>query len=175
MKKWINNGFWCLLLIVTGLSSFSKNNQVAEKEPKKRAVDSDTIKSAYPGNVKFINKKDNGFRGIWYHIGDTKNEYKVKYGGGLGTYPSNHYPFSVYVPKVSKTFFCYGGTDEATGKTLYHEVAYFDHKTKMVSRPTILLDKATDDAHDNPVIQVDKDGYIWIFSTSHGTGRPSFI
>jgi hypothetical protein len=175
MKKWINNMFWCLLLIVTGLPSFSKNNQATEKDPKKKPADSDTIKSAYPGNVKFINKKDNGFRGIWYHIGDTKNEYKVKYGGGLGTYPSNHYPFSVYVPKVNKTFFCYGGTDEATGRTLYHEVAYFDHKTKMVSRPTILLDKATDDAHDNPVIQVDKDGYIWIFSTSHGTGRPSFI
>jgi hypothetical protein len=37
------------------------------------------------------------------------------------------------------------------------------------------MDKATNDAHDNPVMQVDKDGYIWIFSTSHGTGRPSFI
>ncbi|HYH56259.1 MAG TPA: BNR-4 repeat-containing protein, partial [Anseongella sp.] len=39
----------------------------------------------------------------------------------------------------------------------------------------IVLDKATDDAHDNPVMQIDKEGYVWIFSTSHGTGRPSFI
>ncbi|MCK5803742.1 MAG: BNR-4 repeat-containing protein, partial [Lentisphaeria bacterium] len=31
------------------------------------------------------------------------------------------------------------------------------------------------DAHDNPVINVDDKGYIWIFSSSHGTGRPSYI
>ncbi|MCA9059715.1 MAG: BNR-4 repeat-containing protein, partial [Planctomycetaceae bacterium] len=39
----------------------------------------------------------------------------------------------------------------------------------------ILLDKHTDDAHDNPVISLDAAGYIWIFSTSHGTSRPSWI
>ncbi|MCK4626725.1 MAG: BNR-4 repeat-containing protein, partial [Phycisphaerae bacterium] len=47
----------------------------------------------------------------------------------------------------------------------------------MVPRPTILLDKKTGDAHDNPVISVDEKGHIWIFSTSHGTWtrRPSYI
>lgn len=132
------------------------------------------------GKAKLINQPTDGYRGIWYHIagagqsGPVKNEYRYKYSGGLGTYPANHYPFSVYVKAVDKTFFCYGGTDE-TGKTLLHMVSYFDHKTGQVPRPTIVLDKATNDAHDNPVMQVDKDGYIWIFSTSHGTGRPSFI
>src|SRR5690606_5955876 len=58
---------------------------------------------------------------------------------------------------------------------LYHMVSFFDHATGEVPRPTIVLDKATNDAHDNPVMQIDKDGYIWIFSTSHGTGRQSFI
>lgn len=119
-------------------------------------------------------KHDDGYRGIWYSIGRTNNEYTYKYGGGLGTYPSNHYPFAVYAPKVQKTFFCYGGTDTA-GTTLYHEVGYFDHATGMVSRPVLVLDKQTDDAHDNPVLQVDRDGHIWLFSTSHGTSRPSFI
>ncbi len=39
-----------------------------------------------------------------------------------------------------------------------------------------LLDKKTDDAHDNPVINpLDDKGYIWIFSSSHGRGRPSYI
>lgn len=173
--KWINPIFYCLLLMLTGPSLFSKDIYTLKNQGQKLYADTDSVKSAYPGNVKFINKQDNGFRGIWYYIGNTGDEYKVKYGGGLGTYPSNHYPFSVYVAKVNKTFFCYGGTDEAKGQTLYHEVAYFDHQTKMVSKPTIVLDKATGDAHDNPVIQVDKHGYIWIFSTSHGTGRPSFI
>ncbi len=132
------------------------------------------------GKARLLNDKDTGYRGIWYYInnagqrGNVSNEYKYKYSGGLGTYPSNHYPFSVYVKKVDKTFFCYGGTDES-GKTLLHMVSYFDHKTGEVPRPTILLDKATNDAHDNPVIQVDKHGYIWIFSTSHGEVRPSFV
>jgi peptidyl-dipeptidase Dcp len=37
------------------------------------------------------------------------------------------------------------------------------------------LSKGTSDAHDNPVIALDDDGRIWIFSTSHGRGRPSFV
>ena len=54
-------------------------------------------------------------------------------------------------------------------------VSYFDHQTGRVPRPTLLLDKRTSDAHDNPVISVDAAGHIWIFSTSHGTSRPSYI
>ena len=132
------------------------------------------------GKAKLINQPAEGYRGIWYAIGGAGQRgsvpapYNFKYSGGLRTYPANHYPFSVYAAEVDKTFFCYGGTDDS-GKTLYHMVSYFDHKTGEVPRPTIVLDKATNDAHDNPVMQVDKEGYIWIFSTSHGTGRPSFI
>jgi hypothetical protein len=122
-----------------------------------------------------LNQKDDGFRGIWYHIGKTSNEYVHKYSGGLGTYPANHYPFSVYSKAVDKTFFCYGGSSKEENPSLLHEVAFFDHKTQTVSRPTIVLDKKTDDAHDNPVISLDKTGYIWLFSTSHGVERPSYI
>ncbi len=122
-----------------------------------------------------LNTKDDGFRGIWYFIGNTNNAYVHKYSGGLGTYPANHYPFSVYSYKANKTFFCYGGASKDPKPSLLHEVAYFDHKTKTVSRPTIVMDKKTDDAHDNPVISLDKEGYIWIFSTSHGVNRPSYI
>lgn len=38
-----------------------------------------------------------------------------------------------------------------------------------MSRPTIVLDKGTDNADDNPVLNIDQQGYIWLFSTSHGT------
>ncbi len=120
-------------------------------------------------------QKDDGFRGIWYHIGNTKNEYVHKYSGGLGTYPANHYPFSVYSKKAKKTFFCFGGASKDSIPSLLHEIAYFDHQTKMVSKPTIILDKKTGDAHDNPVLNIDNDGFIWIFSTSHGVERPSYI
>ena len=107
---------------------------------------------------------------------------------------AKHRPFAVYRPEVDKTFFCYGGTpldahlkhtgedlngdrsfSRERGGFLLHMVSYFDHKTGQVPRPTILLDKNTADAHDNPVISIDDDGYIWIFSTSHGLSRPSYI
>ncbi|GAB3315644.1 BNR-4 repeat-containing protein [Larkinella ripae] len=125
--------------------------------------------------VETLNQPAAGYRGIWYFIGPTKNEYAYKYSGGLGTYPANHYPFSVYAPAVERTFFCYGGVTDSTSRELGHMVGFFDHKTGLVSRPTRLLNKQTDDAHDNPVIQLDDQGYLWIFSTSHGTERPSFI
>ncbi|MDR0610506.1 MAG: BNR-4 repeat-containing protein [Planctomycetaceae bacterium] len=136
---------------------------------------SGTEQSARTQTVELLNVKDDGYRGIWYHNQPSRDEYVFKYSGGLGTYPANHYPFAVYAPEAGKTFFCYGGTEKGTEKTLLHEVSYFDHKTGTVPRPTILLDKRTDDAHDNPVMSIDDQGYLWIFSTSHGTGRPSFI
>ena len=103
------------------------------------------------------------------------DEYVYKYSGGLGTYCAKHKPFAIFSSEANKTFFCYGGTTEKSNQQLLHMVSYFDHETKMVPRPTILLNKNTGDAHDNPVISIDDHGYIWIFSTSHGTSRPSYI
>ena len=54
-------------------------------------------------------------------------------------------------------------------------VSLLDHRTGEVPRPVILVNKKTDDAHDNPVMAIDDGGYIWIFSNSHGTSRPSYI
>jgi hypothetical protein len=125
-------------------------------------------------NPLTLNLKDDGYRGIWYSNQPSHDEYVYKYSGGLGTYPANHYPFSIYVKEVNKTFFCYGGSD-ASGKTLLHSVSYYDHKTGMVPKPTVVLDKKTDNAHDNPVMNIDKDGYVWLFSTAHGTNSPSYV
>jgi hypothetical protein len=125
--------------------------------------------------VETLNRKDEGYRGIWYMNQPSGDEYVYKYSGGLGTYCANHQPFAVYCEKVNRTFFCYGGTTTDSDRRLLHMVSYFDHATKKVPRPTVLLDKKTSDAHDNPVISVDDRGHIWIFSTAHGTSRPSFI
>lgn len=125
--------------------------------------------------VVTLNAKADGYRGIWYMNQPSGDEYVYKYSGGLGTYCAKHKPFAIYCPQVERTFFCYGGATEDDDRRLLHMVSYFEHRTKTVPRPTILLDKHTDDAHDNPVISVDASGYIWIFSTSHGTARPSYI
>ena len=120
------------------------------------------------------NKKEDGYQGIWYMNQPLDNEYKFKYSGGLGTYCAKHNPFAIYRPEVNKTFFCYGGTD-LENSTLLHMVSYYDHNTGTVPRPTLVLDKRTTDAHDNPVLSIDEQGYIYLFSTSHGTSRPSYI
>lgn len=131
--------------------------------------------ASFSENKPTLNDKDDGYRGIWYMNQPLKSVYKYKYSGGLGTYCAKHKPFAVHCDEVKKTFFCYGGTTKDSNRRLIHMVSYYDHKKKTVPRPTILLDKKTNDAHDNPVITVDGKGHIWIFSTSHGTSRPSYI
>ena len=122
--------------------------------------------------------RDDGYRGIWYFNQPTRDEYKFKYSGGMATYPQQHAPIAIYSKAANKTFFCYGGTKARAAndkQELLHMVSYFDHATGQVPRPTILLNKHTSDAHDNPTISMDDAGHIWIFSSSHGTSRPSFI
>ena len=132
------------------------------------------LPAEYLADPKLEARRDTGYRGIWYSNQRQKNEYVYKYSGGLGTYCAKHAPFAVYAKEADKTFFCYGGVADG-GNSLLHMVSYFDHKTATVPRPIILLDKRTTDAHDNPVISLDDKGHIWIFSSSHGTSRPSFI
>lgn len=138
-----------------------------------------------------MEKLMNGYNGIWYMNEPVANVYRYKYSGGLGTFPANHSPFAVYCAEAQKTFFCYGGArsgyhlraalrrDEIDTpdmpNALLHIVGRYDHKTGLVSRPTLVLDKRTMDAHDNPVISVDQTGYIWVFSTAHGTLRRACI
>ena len=118
--------------------------------------------------------RDTGYRGIWYMNQPTNDEYVYKYSGGFATYPQQHVPIAIYSKEANKTFFVYGGT-VAGRQELLHMVSYFDHKTKTVPRPVILLNKKTDDAHDNPVLSIDAQGHLWIFSNAHGTSRPSYI
>jgi hypothetical protein len=118
--------------------------------------------------------RDDGYRGLWYFNQPSKDEYAYKYSGGFATYPQQHIPLAIHSPEANKTFFVYGGTPKNANRLL-HMVSYFDHATGEVPRPRILLDKKTDDAHDNPVLSIDGQGHLWVFSNSHGTSRPSFI
>ncbi len=114
-----------------------------------------------------------GYRGIWYANQPSSDAYKYKYSGGMATYPQQHRPIAWHAPEVGKTFFCYGGVGE--DGSLLHMISFYDHETGTVPRPRILLDKETTDAHDNPVLALDAQGYIWIFSNAHGRSRPSYI
>src|SRR6476659_7312235 len=93
---------------------------------------------------------DDGYRGIWYMNQPSHDEYKFKYSGGFATYPQQQEPIAIYRKEVNKTFFVYGATTARNDKDkqdLLHAVSYYDHTTGQVPRPTLLLDKHTDDAH----------------------------
>lgn len=120
-------------------------------------------------------EKQNGYRGIWYANQAQNDEYVWKYSGGLGTYTANHIPIAVYAPEVNKTFFVYGGSKPVDqSKRLLEMVSYYDHSTGMVPKPTMIMEKGTDDAHHNPALTIDRDGYLWVFCSSHG-GKSGFI
>lgn len=119
-----------------------------------------------------------GYRGIWYMNQSLKNEYRYKYSGGFATYPQQHVPIAVHVPSQRKTFFVFGGSAgqvSERGDELQHLVSYYDHATGTVPRPVRLLQKRTEDAHDNPTLSIDAAGHLFVFSSAHGTSRPSYL
>ena len=119
-----------------------------------------------------------GYRGIWYMNQPVPTEHRYKYSGGFATYPQQHVPIAVHVPAQRKTFFVFGGSAGKVSESkdeLQHLVSYYDHATGLVPRPVRLLQKRTEDAHDNPTLAIDADGHLFVFSSAHGTSRPSYV
>ncbi len=119
-----------------------------------------------------------GYRGIWYMVQPQKSEHRYKYSGGFATYPQWHLPIAIHAAAVNKTFFVLGGSNGNISEKkdqLVHLVGYFDHQSGEVSRPIRLLNKKTEDAHDNPALSIDATGHLWVFSAAHGTQRPAYI
>jgi hypothetical protein len=118
-------------------------------------------------------RPDDGYRGIWFTLGQF-SEHGDKYSGGLGTYTANHVPIAVHAPKVNKTFFVYGGTVKDK-RHLLIMASYYDHAKNVVPRPTIVHDKqGVNDPHDNPSMSIDDRGHIWVFVSGRGRHRPGF-
>lgn len=115
-----------------------------------------------------------GYRGIWYMNQPSGDEFRYKYSGGLGTYPQQHTPIAIFSAAANKTFFCYGGASAKQGE-LACMVSYFDHATGQVPRPRVVLVKRTTDAHENPTLQIDESGHLWVFCNSHGPAQDSYI
>ncbi len=120
------------------------------------------------------NTKIDGYRPIWFELVQ-KYEYGDKYSGALGTYTAKHVPLAIYSPEANKTFFVYGGTKSKDERYLLCMIGEFDHKTGMVSKPTVVYDKqGVNDPHDNPSIMIDHENYIWVFVSGRGQKRPGY-
>lgn len=131
------------------------------------------LPTSYP--ITAQNPTANGYKGIWFTLGQF-SDYGDKYSGGLGTYTADHIPVAIYSPEAKKTFFIYGGTTAANEKHLLIMVSYYDHVTHTVPMPVIVCDKeGVDDPHDNGVLSIDSQGYIWVFVSGRMQRRPGFI
>jgi hypothetical protein len=170
----MKNYSFCLLLTFSLLMFQCTSQKSGVQEESTASVQAAVHPDLREGEGVLHNTKVDGYRGIWYMNQPLDNEYKYKYSGGLGTYPQQHIPLAIYSEEVNKTFFCYGGTDEENS-TLWYMASYYDHATGEVPQPTLVLNKNTTDAHDNPVMSIDDAGYIWLFGNSHGLSRPSYV
>jgi len=120
------------------------------------------------------NGKFDGYRGIWFEL-NQKYDFGDKYSGALGTYTAKHVPLAIYSPEADKTFFVYGGTKAEDEKYLLCMIGEYNHKTGMVSKPTVVYDKqGVNDPHDNPSIMIDDENHIQVFVSGRGARRPGF-
>ena len=157
---------WVRVVVVVSLVGFVAGFAATAPAPKQKKADD------------LVAQSGDGYRGIWYMNQPTKDEHRYKYSGGFATYPQQHVPIAIYAPAVRKTFFVFGGSAgnvSEKGDELQHLVSYYDHATGLVPRPVRLLQKRTEDAHDNPTLSIDAAGYLYVFSSAHGVSRPSYI
>ncbi len=133
------------------------------------------ILALFAGNIQAQNLKADGYKGIWFTLGQF-SQYGDKYSGGLGTYTADHVPMAIYAPEVKKTFFTYGGTTAKDERHLLIMVSYYDHVKGVVPKPTIVYDKVgVNDPHDNASISLDSKGFLWVFVSGRNTSRPGLI
>lgn len=119
-----------------------------------------------------VQRKEDGYRGIWYSNQPSGDKYGWKYSGGMATFCAKHLPMAVYSAKSRKTFFVYGGSPGDDSPDLLVMASHYDHRTGRVPKPTVVLQKNTGrdpgDAHHNPTMAIDDKGYVWVFAPSHG-------
>lgn len=137
-------------------------------------------KDSDPSESRIVNdEKIDGYRGIWFTLGQLEGRYGDKYAGGFGTYTMKHVPLATYASEVDKTFFTYGGTrkeeTEETEQDLLVMASYYDHRRNHVPKPTIVEYKeGVIDPHDNGSISIGENGHIWIFVSGRSTERPGY-
>ena len=171
MHTWRKVGC-CLVAAVAAMAALSESVDGLAVEP--TIMEADSQSDLIASSPELLNVPAVGYRGIWYYNQKLGGEYVYKYSGGFGAYCAGHIPMAIYAPEVNKTFFTFGGTTP-NNLTLLQCVSSFDHATKTLGAPTVVYDKHTTDAHDNAVLGLDGDGYLYLFSASHGQTRQSAI
>jgi hypothetical protein len=116
-----------------------------------------------------------GYRGIWYMNQPLKSEHATNTAAASpptrsGTCRSR-FPRRGAEKDVLRLRRL-GGQYLRSKDELQHLVSYYDHATGTVPRPVRIVQKRTEDAHDNPTLSIDADGHLYVFSSAHGTSPP---
>ncbi len=102
--------------------------------------------------------------GVWHRSGAKTRlspMAKTVYGGGHATYCSWTRPMAIYAPEVDKTFFVFGNAENAP------TISAYDHGRKTLE-PAVTVGATIDtDAHRNPHLLVDAEGFLYVFYGSH--------
>lgn len=132
--------------------------------------------------------------------GDGIKESVPKYSGNLSTYTAKHYPTAVKHSN-NLVYFTYSGPVKLDGSDTYASTAgegqtttpsqFFDSRGKSralgiylaqynpaidkVSEPVLIHAKYTDDPHDNAVVNIDDEGYIYVLVAGRGQRRGAFL
>jgi hypothetical protein len=104
------------------------------------------------------------YQGAWYCCG-TANVLPGKtyvYSGPMATYSAWHRPMAVYAREARQTFFVYSNPENAPA------IGYYDHRRGTFSRPVVLGSNPDMDAHRNPTLLIDEDGFLYVFYGAHG-------
>ncbi len=104
--------------------------------------------------------------GVWHMSGCTRRlspTATTVYGGAHATYCAWTRPMAVYAPSPDRTFFAFGNEDNSP------TVSYYDHRTQTLGPATVPGPNPDMDAHENPHMLIDEDGFIYIFHGSHCT------
>jgi hypothetical protein len=125
-------------------------------------------------------EREDGYRGVWFTLGQTDGAYGDKYSGGLATYTMKHVPTAVHDAAVDRTFFTYGAAGDSP-RDLRVAVGAYDHETGHVARPTLVDEKPEPDAtygtatvgdpHDNASCVLGPDGRLWVFVAGRARRR----
>ncbi len=123
-----------------------------------------------------------------------------KYSGNLATYTAKHYP--VAVAHENFTYFVYSGSvplnddhsivastggnglkttapnferPDGNANVIATYLGRYNHATETVEKPIVIHVKATDDPHDNAVVNIGGDGHVYVFLAGRGAKRGAFM
>ncbi|HQH52081.1 MAG TPA: BNR-4 repeat-containing protein [Candidatus Hydrogenedentes bacterium] len=115
-----------------------------------------------------VNTTPTAFRGVWYGCGrqNTLPGHEFVYAGGKATYSAWHRPMAVYARAANRTFFVYGDAENRPA------IGVFDHAASAFAEPLALGTNPDANAHRNPTLLIDEDGFLYVFYGYAGGKQP---